>query len=144
MKKNEPEHADMFGDEEAGEEAGEFGGEEADDEFGGEIVREYVEKVAAPSKTEGGEVGRGGSVSVNKQSTVAKKNDMGGTSANIARGGVAVGGTAKKPTLNNAGNINVPGGKAGSAFNSKASPKAGEGQTTDGKVPTNTTSPLAR
>jgi hypothetical protein len=148
-EENEPEHADMFGGEEAddefgGEEASEYDGEEADDEFGGEIVREYVEKVAAPSKTEGGEVGRGGSVAVNKQSTVAKKNDMGGTSANIARGGVAVGGTAKKPTLNNAGNINVPGGKAGSAFKGKESPKAGEGQTTDGKVPTNTKSPLAR
>ena len=148
-EENEPEHADMFGGEEeagdefGGEEAGEFDGE-ADDEFGGEIVREYVEKVAAPSKTEGGEVGRGGSVSVNKQSTVAKKNDMGGTSANIARGGVAVGGTAKKPTLNNAGNINVPGGKAGSAFSGKAKPAAGEGQTTDGKVPVATKSPLAR
>ena len=147
-EENEPEHADMFGGEEAddefdGEEAGEFDGED-DGEFGGEIVREYVEKVAAPSKTEGGEVGRGGSVSVNKQSTVAKKNDMGGTSANIARGGVAVGGTAKKPTLNNAGNINVPGGKAGSAFSGKAKPAAGEGQTTDGKVPVATKSPLAR
>ena len=147
-EENEPEHADMFGGEEEagefdGEEAGEFDGED-DGEFGGEIVREYVEKVAAPSKTEGGEVGRGGSVSVNKQSTVAKKNDMGGTSANIARGGVAVGGTAKKPTLNNAGNINVPGGKAGSAFSSKAKPAAGEGQTTDGKVPVATKSPLAR
>ena len=148
-EEGEAEHADMFGGEEeagdefGGEEAGEFDGE-ADDEFGGEIVREYVEKVAAPSKTEGGEVGRGGSVSVNKQSTVAKKNDMGGTSANIARGGVAVGGTAKKPTLNNAGNINVPGGKAGSAFSGKAKPAAGEGQTTDGKVPVATKSPLAR
>ena len=148
-EEGEAEHADMFGGEEeagdefGGEEAGEFDGE-ADGEFGGEIVREYVEKVAAPSKTEGGEVGRGGSVSVNKQSTVAKKNDMGGTSANIARGGVAVGGTAKKPTLNNAGNINVPGGKAGSAFSGKAKPAAGEGQTTDGKVPVATKSPLAR
>ena len=148
-EEGEAEHADMFGGEEeagdefGGEEAGEFDGE-ADDEFGGEIVREYVEKVAAPSKTEGGEVGRGGSVAVNKQSTVAKKNDMGGTSSNIAGGGVAVGGTAKKPTLNNAGNINVPGGKAGSAFSSKAKPAAGEGQTTDGKVPVATKSPLAR
>ena len=147
-EEGEAEHADMFGGEEEagefdGEEAGEFDGED-DGEFGGEIVREYVEKVAAPSKTEGGEVGRGGSVSVNKQSTVAKKNDMGGTSSNIARGGVAVGGTAKKPTLNNAGNINVPGGKAGSAFSGKAKPAAGEGQTTDGKVPVATKSPLAR
>ena len=147
-EENEPEHADMFGGEEAddefdGEEAGEFDGED-DGEFGGEIVREYVEKVAAPSKTEGGEVARGGSVSVNKQSTVAKKNDMGGTASNIVRGGTENGGTAKKPTLNNAGNINVPGGKAGSAFKSKAAPKAGEGQTTDGKVPVNKSSPLAR
>ena len=146
-EEGEEEHADMFGgEEEAGDEFGgeeEFGADEAG-EFDETIVREYVEKVAAPSKTEGGEVARGGSVSVNKQSTVAKKNDMGGSSANIVRGGTENGGNVKKPTVNNAGNINVPGGKAGSAFKGKAAPKAGEGQTTDGKVPTNTRSPLAR
>jgi len=147
-EEGEAEHADMFGgDDEAGDEFGgeeEFGADDEAGEFDETIVREYVEKVAAPSKTEGGEVARGGSVSVNKQSIVAKKNDMGGTSANIVRGGTENGGNVKKPTVNNAGNINVPGGKAGSAFKGKAAPKAGEGQTTDGKVPVATKSPLAR
>ena len=145
-EEGEEEHADMFGGDD------DFGGEEETSEFSDDgagefdetIVREYVEKVAAPSKTEGGEVARGGSVSVNKQSIVAKKNDMGGSSANIVRGGTENGGNVKKPTVNNLGNINVPGGKAGSAFKGKAAPKAGEGQTTDGKVPVATKSPLAR
>lgn len=79
--------------------------EEVDEDA--EIVREYVEKVAAPSNTEGAD---------NKTSVVAKKNDMGGTSANIVKGGTENGGTVKKPAVNDAGNINVPGGKAGNAF----------------------------
>jgi hypothetical protein len=139
-EEGEEEHADMFGGD---DETSEFSDDGAG-EFDETIVREYVEKVAAPSKTEGGEVARGGSVSVNKQSIVAKKNDMGGSSANIVRGGTENGGNVKKPTVNNLGNINVPGGKAGSAFKGKAAPKAGEGQTTDGKVPVATKSPLAR
>jgi len=144
-EENEPEHADMFGGEEEnefdGEEAGEFDGEE-ENEFGESIVREYVEKVAAPSKTEGGEVGRGGSVSVNKQSTVAKKNDMGGTSSNIARGGVAVGGkSAPKGRL--IGDVqNTAGGSK--KLSSVSKPAGAEGQTTDGKLPVATKSPLAR
>jgi hypothetical protein len=96
--------------------------EEEEEELDETIVREYVEKVAAPSnKTEGGEVGKAGSVNVNKQSTVAGKNDMGGTSANIVKGGTENGATPKKPQVNNAGNINVPGGKAGNAFAKKES-----------------------
>jgi hypothetical protein len=144
-EEGEAEHADMFGGEEefgseevAPEEfyeAEECDTEEDEEEVEESIVREYVEKVAAPSNTEGAD---------NKQSTVAKKNDMGGSSANIVRGGTENGGNVKKPTVNNLGNINVPGGKAGSAFKGKAAPKAGEGQTTDGKVPVATKSPLAR
>jgi hypothetical protein len=119
--------------------------DEEDEEVDESIVREYVEKVAAPSnKTEGGEVGKGSSTAVNKGSIVAGKNDMGGTSANIVKGGEEKGSTAKKPQVNNAGNINVPGGKAGSAFKTKEKARAGEGQTTDGKLSVATKSPLAK
>jgi hypothetical protein len=81
-----------------------------------ETVREYVEKVATP---------KGGDNGANAKSTVAGKNDMGGTTANIAKGGESKGEGTKGGLLNpaakedNAGNINVPGGKAGSAFNKK-------------------------
>lgn len=43
-----------------------------------EWIREYVEKVNAGANSETQEVGKGGSVSLNKQSIVAGKNDMGG------------------------------------------------------------------
>lgn len=156
----EEEHADEFGAEQ------EFGGEEEqqseffeseddeedddEEELDETIVREYVEKVAAPSnKTEGGEVGKGGSANVNKQSTVAKANNMGGTSANIVKGGTATGGNVKKPTVNNAGNINVPGGKAGNAFAKKQTSweknNGAEGKTTAGSAGSvNAKSPLAK
>jgi len=76
-------------------------------------VREYVEKVASP---------KGGDNGANAKSIVAGKNDMGGTTANIVKGGESksegtTGGLAgNKPQEDNAGNINVPGGKAGDAF----------------------------
>jgi hypothetical protein len=149
----EEEHADMMGGDEFGaEEEQQFmeaeecaEDEEDEEELDETIVREYVEKVTAPSnKSEGGEVGKGGSANVNKQSTVAKANNMGGTSANIVKGGTATGGNVKKPQEIASGNINVPGGKAGSAFKTKQSAKTGEGQTTDGKVAVGTKSPLAK
>jgi hypothetical protein len=145
----EEEHVDsdeVGADEEQFMEAEECDSEEEDEEELDEtIVREYVEKVAAPSnKTEGGEVGKAGSANINKQSTVAGKNDMGGSSANIVKGGEEKGAPAKKAQPINSGNINVPGGKAGSAFKTKEKAKAGEGQTTDGKVSVGTTSPLAK
>jgi hypothetical protein len=112
------------------------------------IVREYVEKVAAPSnKTEGGEVGKGGSANVNKTSTVAGKNDMGGSSANIAKGGAEANpdGTSPKATVKPKGELkgagsyeNVPGAKAGQAFAKKATAVKKE----EGAV--NATSPLAK
>ena len=112
------------------------------------IVREYVEKVAAPSnKTEGGEVGKGGSANVNKASTVAGKNDMGGSSANIAKGGAEANpdGTSPKATVKPKGELkgagsyeNVPGAKAGQAFAKKATAVKKE----EGAV--NATSPLAK
>lgn len=112
-----------FGDEEFGDEEGgaEFGGDEEEeftDSFDQELatVREYVEKIGAPKMGDNG---------ANTKSTVAGKNDMGGTSANILKGGEAKGegtkGGLADPTTKeeNAGNINVPGGKAGKAFTTK-------------------------
>ena len=113
-----------------------------------EVVKEYVEKVAAPSnKTEGGEVGKGGSANVNKTSTVAGKNNMGGSAANIATGkanpspdGTSPKATAKpKGELKGAGSYeNVPGAKAGQAFAKKETAVKAE----VGGV--NKTSPLAK
>ena len=53
-----------------------------------ELMREYVEKISAPSNTEGDKVGspKDGKVSVNKDSLKFSKNDMGGTSSNIGTG----------------------------------------------------------
>ena len=80
-------------------------------------VREYVEKVA-PAKM--------GDNGANAKSVVAGKNDMGGTTANIVKGGTEPESASTKggllaPTTkeDNAGNINVPGGKAGNAFSKK-------------------------
>lgn len=82
---DEPEHADLGGDD--ADMGGDFGGEdEGEDDvlsFGDEeedenMVREYVEKVAMPSKTE---------TNVNAKSVVAGKNDMGGSTSNMAKGG---------------------------------------------------------
>jgi hypothetical protein len=95
-----------------------------------EMMREYVDKIGEPYKSgngisntkEGNHVGaQAGSVTgtTNTKSVVAKKNDMGGTTANIARGGEAGKGGTQGGLLNpttkeeNFGNINVPGGKAG-------------------------------
>jgi len=66
-------------------------------------MREYVEKVGAPSNTENG---------VNAKSPVASANDMGGDASNLVQGGEAKGGSANSPKEDNAGNVNVPGGKA--------------------------------
>jgi hypothetical protein len=110
----EEEEQGEFGDEEGGD----MGDEPKMDAFEPELetVREYVEKVATP---------KGGDNGANAKSVVAGKNDMGGTTANIAKGGESKGEGTKGGLLNpaakedNAGNINVPGGKAGSAFNKK-------------------------
>jgi hypothetical protein len=145
----------IHGDEGSEEEQSEFYEAKEEDEEDEEaeevdetIVREYVEKVAAPSnKTEGGEVGKGGSANVNKASTVAGKNDMGGSSANIAKGGAEANpdGTSPKATVKPKGELkgagsyeNVPGAKAGQAFAKKATAVKKE----EGAV--NATSPLAK
>jgi len=67
-----------------------------------EEIREYVNKVSV-KHTDGSD---------NSKSPVAGKNDMGGTASNIAKGGEEKGGKAPAPKEENAGNINVPGGKA--------------------------------
>jgi hypothetical protein len=100
-----------------------------------QLIREYVEKVGmnwdSANPAEGSHVGaQAGSVtgSTNTKSIVAGKNDMGGTTANIAQGhrevsadvgakstvqGPGVMGPNVVPNPDAKGNINVPGGKAG-------------------------------
>lgn len=97
-------------DEEEGEEEAEEGEEEmaeapkasATNDL--DIMREYVEKVSAPSNQEGAD---------NKESTVAGKNDMGGDAGNTAQGGDESGRPAPKAAPIASGNKNVPGGKQG-------------------------------
>lgn len=140
----------MMGDE-GGEEGGDdFGAaddEGADDEEGAEdeegedeeeikdsfnvsdnFMREYIEKVAGGHGAEKKSSGDNGD---NVRSPVAGKNDMGGTVANIARGGEAGGkgvqsGLLKPNTKEeNFGNINVPGGNAGKTAFKKKEPGHG-------------------
>lgn len=82
-------------------------------------LREYVEKIAAPSNTEGAD---------NKSSVVAKKNDMGGSAANIvSKSSDEQGGKVKAPATINSGNRNVPGAKAGSLEKAGKAKAAEEG-----------------
>jgi hypothetical protein len=107
---------------------------DADNEMEGfdelETVREYVEKVGNPKHGDNG---------ANAKSIVAGKNDMGGTTANIAKGGEepakfsgASGGQLSgsslfkgKATEENFGNVNVPGGNAGKTAFKKKEPGHG-------------------
>jgi len=106
--------------EEAADEEVEEAEEETDEsaKSAGEQMREYVEKVSATMGDNG----------ANTKSATAGPNNMGGTSANIARGDTANDGEAgagskvKGSALNDqnpkdigTGNINVPGGKASKA-----------------------------
>ncbi len=117
-----------------------------------DLMREYVEKISAPSNTEFTPVGTGtggDKPAGNTSNPVAGKNDMGGSSANIAKGGSEQAPDGNSPNgkaggfLKNAQeidvakrNVNVPGGNKGAQnfYSSKASAKKGEGQTTDGSV----------
>jgi len=124
-----------------------------------DLMREYVEKISAPSNTEFTPVGTGAGgdkPAGNTGNPVAGKNDMGGTAQNIARGGSeqAPDGTSPKGKADGhlvknvqeidvaKRNVNKVGGNKGAQdfYNSKAKAKAGEGQTTDGSVPVNKTS----
>jgi hypothetical protein len=120
------------GEEDMGDDEGEMdmGDDEGDDEFGDDeekptedLVREYVEKVA-PAKM--------GDNGANSKSIVAGKNDMGGTTANIARGGKEAGVEANKGQLKGngllkgtttdlkTGNVNTPGSKNATKLSSVA------------------------
>lgn len=135
----------MMGDE-GGEESDDMGSddmgaddEESDDEEDDEeikdsfdvsdnFMREYIEKVAAGHGAERKGSGDNGD---NVRSPIAGKNDMGGTVANIARGGEAGGkgvqsGLLKPNTKEeNFGNVNVPGGNAGKTAFKKREPGHG-------------------
>jgi hypothetical protein len=125
---------------------------EAEDELDETIVREYVEKVATPANTEGAAVGTGKSVAVNKKSTVAGKNDMGGTAV-LSKGGNAdqdgnrpqAGEKPKGTLVSNP--QNKPGANAGkTAFKTKEAATGSEGKLAgnDGSVAINKTSPLRK
>jgi hypothetical protein len=105
------------------------------------VMREYVEKVATPGNTEGQGVGAGSiGGSTNSKSTVAGKNDMGGTAKNIAQGGAETAtdgnGAYKKPSnpytkgegkVKGAGSFeNVPGANAGKTFSGAKKPTNSE------------------
>jgi hypothetical protein len=145
----EAKFAELAG-EEAGEEEGDMGDEmgmgddgEEDkmkDSFDQELatMREYVEKVAGGH---GAEKKGAGEKGADTKSPVAGKNDMGGTTANIAKGGEG-GGSDKgllspKTKEDNAGNINTPGAKNGNAFSTKepghGAEKKGSAETADNK-----------
>jgi len=103
----------------------EFGGDMGGDEIEDESVRsmfEYVDKVSLPKHGDNG---------VNTKSIIAKKNDMGGTTANIAKNfSTEKGGTQGgllKPTakVEDFGNINKPGANAGKTAFKKKEPGHG-------------------
>jgi len=131
---------ELKGGDDMGDDGEEGGNPFAKEEGMGDLatVREYVEKVNGGF---GAKIG--GDNGVNTKSIVAGKNDMGGTTANIAKGGEAKGEGTKggllAPTTKpqDGGNINVPGGKAGSAFSKKepghGAEKAGAKESADNK-----------
>ena len=122
----------MNGDDMGDDDMGGMGDEEEmKDGFDLATVREYVEKVPAGH---GAEKKGQGEKADNTKSTVANKNDMGGTTANIlsskedsvayaGAGGTIKGNglTKQKPQDMNTGNVNVVGGTNAKAFYSKNS-----------------------
>jgi hypothetical protein len=118
---------DMGGMHDMGEPGGEM------DEL--EQMMEYVDKVSPPKHGDNG---------ANAKSIVAGKNDMGGTTANIAKsfsttsGGTQGGLLKPTTTLQDGGNINKPGGNAGKTGFKKKEPghgaeSKGKGETADNK-----------
>ena len=106
-------------------------------------MREYVEKVTAKMGDNG----------VQTKSTVAGKNDMGGTASNIARADTengseagTAGGAVKGSALSDTsakdmstGNVNVPGGKASKSLKGQpghGAEKKGSGESADNKQST--------
>ena len=127
----------LMADEQGEPEHGDFGPDEMPEEG---FMREYVEKVATPGNTEGQGVGAGSiGGSTNSKSTVAGKNDMGGSAKNIAQGSATVDPDGKqysKPSnayskgegkLPGAGSFeNVPGANAGKTFSGAKKPSNSE------------------
>lgn len=138
---------DEMGDEELPEEMYEAEScdeDEDEEELDETIVREYVEKVGETNqKSEGGEVGAGKSASINTKSTVAGKNDMGGSAVTSKGGNQDQNGNRPAATEKPKGTLvsnpqNKPGANAGkTAFKSKETAKAGE-------TSVNAKSPVAR
>ena len=104
-----------------------------------ETMREYVEKVAGGH---GAESKGSAEAADNKKSVVDNmKNDMGGTSANIVKGGEEsgknTGGLADiTPKENNAGNVNVPGAKGATKMSNEkghGAEKKGAAENADNK-----------
>jgi hypothetical protein len=156
-------HEEMGGEEEQSEffeakEEDEDDEEDEDEEVDESIVREYVEKVAdtGQKNPSGKMAGTGAKTPAqgekNTKGVVAGKNDMGGSSKNIARGGAEQNpdGTSPNASIKPKGDLigkvnNTPGARAGQAFGNKEKAKAGEGQTTSGTVGgVNAKSPLAK
>lgn len=165
-EEGEEEHGDMdMGGDEEGDEGEEDEGDEEKEAFNfgeakekkddkkadkkaekkssAEQMREYVEKVTATMGDDG----------ANTKSTVASKNDMGGTAKNLNQAGTekspveANKGHLKGSSLfkgtekeDNAGNVNVPGGKAAKSLKAMSkghgAEKKGAGETADNKKST--------
>jgi len=104
-----------------------------------ELMREYVNKVGGEQYHQFGKMGDNGT---NTKSPVAGKNDMGGTTANILKGGTESGVEANKGNLHgnpvsdqnpkdmSTGNVNVPGNKKAPAMKAQS---AGHGAERKGK-----------
>ena len=104
-----------------------------------ELMREYVNKIGGEQYHQYGKMGDNGT---NTKSPVAGKNDMGGTTANILKGGTESGVEANKGNLHgnpvsdqnpkdmSTGNVNVPGNKKAPAMKAQS---AGHGAERKGK-----------
>ena len=119
-EEGEAEHNDGSMDPDFGAEEGEEEEEEGG-ENEGTLMREYVEKVAAPSNT-----------SEKSVSPVAGANDMGGTAVSSKGGesnpdGASAPSSAKAEGLPHSGKfLNVPGAKAGNSYSSAKKPVTSE------------------
>jgi len=132
------EEVDEASDEEVDEASDEEVDESTSPKSDREQMREYVDKVASGHGAEKKSSGDNGD---NTKSPVAGANNMGGTSANIAKGGEAGSGDHAglgelNPKDQDGGNINVPGGKAAKAGKSEpghGAEKKGKPETADNK-----------
>jgi hypothetical protein len=92
-----------------------------------DVMKEYVEKVTAKMGDNG----------ANTKSAVAGANDMGGDASNLVQGGEESGRSADSAKEDNAGNVNVPGGKASKSMKGEpkghGAEKKGAGETADNK-----------